>query len=86
MSALWVNLFFQTPLNYCRITLQGEVQGDVVIMTVMLNRFFDRQGVHTKTHVQCESTLGVFSKLHRDCKLLNKGTQSTLLGRVSLRG
>ena len=33
VSALRVNLFFQTPLNYGHITLRGEGQGDCVIMT-----------------------------------------------------
>lgn len=33
VSALWVNLFFQTPLNYGHIALLGEGRGDCVIMT-----------------------------------------------------
>lgn len=32
VSALWVNLFFQTSLNYGHITTLGEGQGDCVIM------------------------------------------------------
>ncbi len=33
VSALRVNLFFQTPLNYGHVTRLGEGQGDCVIMT-----------------------------------------------------
>lgn len=49
VSALRVNLFFQTPLNYGHITLPGEGQGECVIMTA--KQVFDGQGVCTRRHM-----------------------------------